>query len=361
MTGIEVATGTGLPPERAPGPRAANTAPAEAEPTPAHGFLNVSSPGSISTPGPRARRGFFVAAPRAHEVPRDLSQNLDEFFEVRVSGLMEQLDAGLPHHHLRWPRPRRSAPRHPKPHRAARRPPSRRLRNEVVPALEEAGSARTDWERFPSTTGPRRRDVAEADLPVLTPLAVDPAASVPYISNLSLKLAVDRGAIRRTATSVRTREGAAFAPALRRLRGRARPRCRRRRLGGRRAARCGFGWRGADRRGRGHRRWWCGGRRRSCSMRPETRTSKNSSRFWLKIARTSCARGAATKNPRRARDPGVEIEPGELTVQDRGPASAPASAGAVFAARGPGARSGGKPVPVATSIPVINKILLRPF
>ncbi len=119
------------------------------------------------------------------------SQNLDEFFEVRVSGLMEQLDAGLRTttadgldlvEQLRSIRSRvddlvtRAATAFAK---------------EVAPALEEAGIRNASWDDL---SGDDRAHLDEmfvdSIFPVLTPLAVDPAHPFPYISNLSLNLAV---------------------------------------------------------------------------------------------------------------------------------------------------------------------------
>jgi polyphosphate kinase len=119
------------------------------------------------------------------------SQNLDEFFEVRVSGLMEQLDAGLRtttadgldlHDQLRSIRVRvddlvtRAAAVFAK---------------EIVPAFDEQGIRFADWETL-SADDRVHLDALfiETIFPVLTPLAVDPAHPFPYISNLSLNLAV---------------------------------------------------------------------------------------------------------------------------------------------------------------------------
>jgi polyphosphate kinase len=119
------------------------------------------------------------------------SQNLDEFFEVRVSGLMEQLAAGLRTttadgldlvDQLRAIRNRveqlvaRSAAV---------------FANEVTPALEAAGISFADWDELSDDDRSHLEGLfAELIFPVLTPLAVDPPHPFPYISNLSLNLAV---------------------------------------------------------------------------------------------------------------------------------------------------------------------------
>jgi polyphosphate kinase len=116
--------------------------------------------------------------------------NMDEFFQVRVAGLKDQLDAGIGtapdglsvSDQLRSIRTGTESLL------------NRRLRtflSEIVPALTEAGIDLVDWAGLAaderSWTG---KVFAERIFPVLTPLAVDPGHPFPYISNLSLNLAV---------------------------------------------------------------------------------------------------------------------------------------------------------------------------
>jgi polyphosphate kinase len=120
-----------------------------------------------------------------------LSQNLDEFFQVRVSGLQEQLDAGLrsmspdgldPLEQLRAIRARVEP-------MLARQ--AAIFTEEIAPALEEHGVSFCDWDTLSEADRAHLEDVFEERVfPVLTPLAVDPAHPFPYISNLSLNLAV---------------------------------------------------------------------------------------------------------------------------------------------------------------------------
>jgi polyphosphate kinase len=119
------------------------------------------------------------------------SDNLDEFFEVRVAGLIEQLQAGL-----RTTTPdgldlvdQLRAIRSRADELVARQ--ATVFADEVRPALEARGIRFVDWDDL---AGGDRAYLdamfAERIFPVLTPLAVDPAHPFPYISNLSLNLAV---------------------------------------------------------------------------------------------------------------------------------------------------------------------------
>jgi polyphosphate kinase len=119
------------------------------------------------------------------------SQNLDEFFQVRVSGLQEQLAAGLratspdglgPLAQLHGIRSRveELVARH-----------AAVFAKDIAPALEEHGIHFCDWDGLAEDDRRYLHAVFEEHVfPVLTPLAVDPAHPFPYISNLSLNLAV---------------------------------------------------------------------------------------------------------------------------------------------------------------------------
>jgi polyphosphate kinase len=120
-----------------------------------------------------------------------LGSNLDEFFMVRVAGLIDQLDAvsievG----------PDRLSP-------AAQLVAIRRevkklltdahrcLREQILPALEPHGVRVRDYASLDERQlAVVNRYFAETIFPVLTPLAFDPGRPFPHISNLSLNLAV---------------------------------------------------------------------------------------------------------------------------------------------------------------------------
>jgi polyphosphate kinase len=117
--------------------------------------------------------------------------NLDEFFEVRVAGVKDQLIAGLassgidgatPTQQLRMIRQRVEElnARH-----------AAIFREQVAPALADAGVQLVEWAALGDDDHKHLREEFEQRIfPVLTPLAVDPGHPFPYISNLSLNLAV---------------------------------------------------------------------------------------------------------------------------------------------------------------------------
>jgi polyphosphate kinase len=117
--------------------------------------------------------------------------NLDEFFMKRVGGLKQQLASNL----RELPPDSRTPRQQLAEINAAVRPmlaEQRRLLNdELLPALRRHGLEILPWDELKPAE--RRHLAEEFDrkiFPVLTPLAVDPAHPFPFISNLSLSLAV---------------------------------------------------------------------------------------------------------------------------------------------------------------------------
>jgi polyphosphate kinase len=119
------------------------------------------------------------------------ANNLDEFFMVRVAGRMRRMAAGLP------------------VERASGRTPAQILSNtlemagelttrhaecftdSVLPALAREGIEILRWKELAAAEQESlQRLFQERIYPVLTPLVVDPAHPFPYISGLSLSLAV---------------------------------------------------------------------------------------------------------------------------------------------------------------------------
>ena len=119
------------------------------------------------------------------------SQNLDEFFQVRVSALSSQLEAGVRTSSadgLDAAEQLRAI--HGQVDELVTRQ-ARTFTKDVAPALESAGIRFSDWDELDDDDRAHLVGVFEERIfPVLTPLAVDPAHPFPYISNLSLNLAV---------------------------------------------------------------------------------------------------------------------------------------------------------------------------
>jgi polyphosphate kinase len=119
------------------------------------------------------------------------SSNLDEFFQVRVAGLKQQSAAGIVERTADGMTPEDQLSAISSIVREMVRQ-HRQCLSEVLPALAAEGV----------TLHPRIRELSRAErdhvdgyfqtnvFPVLTPLAVDPGHPFPYISNLSLSLAV---------------------------------------------------------------------------------------------------------------------------------------------------------------------------
>jgi polyphosphate kinase len=119
------------------------------------------------------------------------TSNLDEFFQVRVAGLREQVAAGVQGDNADGlsPTAQLAAIRTITRRLALRQ--ARILSDQLVPALRSAGIAIVD---VGDLDRGEHREIEvlfeERIYPVLTPLAVDPAHPFPIISSLSLNLAV---------------------------------------------------------------------------------------------------------------------------------------------------------------------------
>ncbi|SDT01062.1 polyphosphate kinase [Nocardioides scoriae] len=120
-----------------------------------------------------------------------VASNLDEFFMVRVAGLKRRIAAGvavkaasglMPREVLDqiWQVTGQLAVRH-----------ASCFRDQIVPALAEQGIELVRWDDLDRDEQRHcKRLFKDRVFPVLTPLAVDPAHPFPYISGLSLNLAV---------------------------------------------------------------------------------------------------------------------------------------------------------------------------
>src|SRR5687768_7808501 len=119
------------------------------------------------------------------------SSNLDEFFMVRVAGLHDQVDAGIDTPGQDGLTPSQTIAKIRDAVRAQQLRASACLHEDVQPALVEKGIRIV---RLAHVDDDRRAALAERFhrqiFPVLTPLAVGLGRPFPYISNLSLSLAV---------------------------------------------------------------------------------------------------------------------------------------------------------------------------
>ncbi|MBZ8180279.1 polyphosphate kinase 1 [Oscillatoria salina] len=119
------------------------------------------------------------------------SSNLDEFFMVRVAGLKQQVAAGVSKL-----TPDGRTPTEQLEAIASRLRPMVQQQDEhfeqaLRPKLAEAGVHLINYVDLNSEQRSYLQDIFEKQIfPVLTPLAVDPSHPFPYISNLSLNLAV---------------------------------------------------------------------------------------------------------------------------------------------------------------------------
>jgi len=117
--------------------------------------------------------------------------NLDEFYMVRVAGLKRQVEAGLSSRSSDGMTPRNQLAAlaeklEPLVHRH-----DRLFLDEILPALGKEGIDILRWSDLEDGQRDEINDVFRDQIfPVLTPLAVDPGHPFPYISNLSLNLAV---------------------------------------------------------------------------------------------------------------------------------------------------------------------------
>jgi polyphosphate kinase len=117
--------------------------------------------------------------------------NLDEFFMVRVAGLIRRLETGLGVRSADGLSTRRQLELIRSKGRELAQEHARVFLDEVQPALVDAGISILPWDDLQASEQLRLHGwFRERIFPVLTPLAVDPAHPFPYISGLSLNLAV---------------------------------------------------------------------------------------------------------------------------------------------------------------------------
>ncbi len=119
------------------------------------------------------------------------SNNLDEFFMIRVAGLKRRIAAGLAVRSASGLEPREVLEAIGEVSQQLMGLQAKVFLDEVRPALAENGITLTHWgELTEAERTPLSELFTEQIFPVLTPLSVDPAHPFPYISGLSLNLAV---------------------------------------------------------------------------------------------------------------------------------------------------------------------------
>ena len=119
------------------------------------------------------------------------ASNLDEFYMVRVAGLKRRADMGLQITSPDGMRPSEVLATLARRTAEVARAHALEFRDDVQPALAAEGIHIRRWDALDNEEKSRLGEYFRSKIfPVLTPLAVDPAHPFPYISGLSLNLAV---------------------------------------------------------------------------------------------------------------------------------------------------------------------------
>ena len=119
------------------------------------------------------------------------ASNLDEFFMVRVAGLKRRLATGIAKKTISGKLPGEVHSEVLAQSYEAMKEASKTFNESILPALVASGIEILRWEELTSDEREAMSKLFEEQVfPVLTPLAVDPSHPFPYISGLSLNLAV---------------------------------------------------------------------------------------------------------------------------------------------------------------------------
>src|ERR1700678_2447451 len=131
---------------------------------------------------PLLERGRFLAI---------FANNLDEFFMVRVAGLLRRMVAGFPVEGVGVRLPRQVLDNTLEPAGELTVRHARDFTERINPELTEHGIELLRWKELSGEERDTLADLFRQRIyPVLTPLVVDPAHPFPFISGLSLNLAV---------------------------------------------------------------------------------------------------------------------------------------------------------------------------
>jgi polyphosphate kinase len=119
------------------------------------------------------------------------ASNLDEFYMVRVAGLKRRQQTGLPLRRLEWPDPNEQLVLIAQRAKIAVARHAACFAEQVCPALAAHNIEFARWDDLNEAARAKLHTYFRDHVfPVLTPLAVDPVHPFPYISGLSLNLAV---------------------------------------------------------------------------------------------------------------------------------------------------------------------------
>ena len=119
------------------------------------------------------------------------ASNLDEYFMVRVAGLRRRIAAGVASRAASGLLPREVLDAITVQSRELMLRHAHGFRDEIVPSLADEGIELLRWDDLDDDEQKRMQEFFKDNVfPVLTPLAVDPSHPFPYISGLSLNLAV---------------------------------------------------------------------------------------------------------------------------------------------------------------------------
>ena len=120
------------------------------------------------------------------------ASNLDEFFRKRVGGLKRQQAAGVANLNLLGWAPDYQIRLISQAVHEMMTYQSNVLLDELLPALQAEGMALVDYQNLTEAQQAQMQEFFHREVyPILTPLAVDPGHPFPFISNLSLNLAVE--------------------------------------------------------------------------------------------------------------------------------------------------------------------------
>src|SRR5664280_2209474 len=117
--------------------------------------------------------------------------NLDEFYMIRISGLKEQIEANIIEPSIEGFTPREQIQKIEKTIQPMLKEVLDLWTESIVPELKENGILILEYDDLDDSEKKILTDYFQKEIyPILTPLAFDPGRPFPYISNLSLSLAI---------------------------------------------------------------------------------------------------------------------------------------------------------------------------